>query len=242
MPQHAPVHSQRDMMQGHVARIQGLPTQQQLLLCTLAIARGAAQGAAPCASTPPAPSSTLRGLQSKPTTPGLSTGARGSQLSTPMRQGSISSLLAARRTPLAAVGGNRGFGLGAGSTAAVPKKSEFKSFPMPDDIPGLTPISASGTGLAGKKNTVATMTLKAAFEKYKMRGQEAGIKVMGSSLQLESMVDALKSEGLLEAAGKKGGRAAPRENIQLQLCVSTDDVKHALSDNRMLMPLVCQLP
>lgn len=113
---------------------------------------------------------------------------------------------------------------------------------MPDDIPGLTPASVSGTGLPVKKGAVAAMTLKAAFEKYKVRGQEAGIRVMGSSLQLESMVDDLKSAGLLEAAGKKGGRAAPRENIQLQLCVSTDDVKHALSDNRMLLPLVCQLP
>lgn len=232
------------MLQGHVARIQALPTQQQLLLCTLAIARGAAQGATPAAPTPSAPASTFRALQllgAAPSTPTLSVGAQGSTLSTSMRQGSISSLLAARRTPLAAVGGNRGFGLAGGSAVQVPKKAEFKSFPMPDDMPGFTPTSASA-GLAGKKGAVATMTLKAAFEKYKVRGQEAGIKVMGSALQLESMVDDLKSAGLLEAAGKKGGRAAPRENMQLQLCVSTDDVKHALGDNRMLKPLVCQLP
>jgi hypothetical protein len=221
--------------------------QQQLLLCTLAIARGAAQGATTPDPPTPATSNSLfrRSLQPLgpvPSTPTLSMRAQGSQLSSSTHQGKLTTLLAARRTPLAVVGGERGFGL-RGSAASAPKKVEFKSFPMPDDMPGCASTAMTTSAAASsKKNAVAMMTLKAAFDKYKVRGQEAGIKVMCSALQLESMVEDLKSAGLLEAIGQKGGRTASRENIQLQLCVSTDDVKHALSDHRMLQPLVSQLP
>lgn len=224
------------VMQGHVSRIQALPTQQQLLLCTLAIARGAAQRSTPAPQTPSISVSSARPLHAlgaAPSTPPLS------NANMPMRQGSISTLLAAHRTPLSAIGG-RGFGLSGVSEA---KKAEFKSFPMPDDMQRITPGTVSAkAGDAGQQRREATMTLKAAFDKYKLRGHEAGIKVMDSALQLESMVDDLKSAGLLEATGKGLGRSVPRENVQLQLCVSTDDVKHALSNNRMLQPLVCQLP
>jgi hypothetical protein len=238
--------------QGHAERIRRLPMQQQLLLCTLAIARGAAQRAA-------APAAVHSGAQSPlfsaPMTPRAAPRA---PAATPL--GRLSAMLASHHghTQRAA-----GFGLsGAPSAANKLGPKDFKSFPMPDDVPGLTPASATpssagctnarlkglkalraGAGKGGRRADCApSMSLEEAFRKYQARGREAGVAVVESALQLGPLVDALTSAGLLEAAGRSRGRSAGSEQALVQLCVSTNDVKHALCDNHLLRPLIEQLP
>eukprot|EP00892_Ulva_mutabilis_P010831 jgi/Ulvmu1/811/UM010_0185.1 len=221
--------------QAHIKLIQELPVQQQLLVCTLAIARGGAAGAS--VSATPAASSTLATSRSALTCtprPALSTAC------TP-RQGNLHSLLTPQsRTPVGA-----GFGL---ATPRPATKPVFKSFPMPDDLPGQSPstITALARGKGkGAASTSAQMSMEAVYRKYTTSGKEAGIAVVDWP-GLEMLVGLLCETGLLEvtaAKGKARGRqGAAGKGAMVKLKVGTDDVKHALASSRMLMPLVSQLP
>jgi G:T/U-mismatch repair DNA glycosylase len=224
--------------QMQVSAIRALPGQQQLLLCTLAIARGNAIATSPATRLP---SQTFVST-SKP-------------LPSVFHQRSILSTGAARTTPgkprLATPQGTprkmpfRAFGL---ATTPQATKSLNKAFPMADNDLLVTPSSAPSTmhGAATSPNVrKSDMSLQMVYTKYKAAAREAGFALVDMS-QLQAMVSALQESGLLETRGfaKTSGRVAPRngDKYRVSLAVSTTDVKHALSESRMLQPLVQQLP
>lgn len=222
--------------QAHVKLIQELPVQQQLLVCTLAIARGGAAGARAVSVGSATTATSCSALTCTPR-PFAST-AR-----TPSRQGNLHKLLSTQsQTPVGA-----GFGL---ATPRPVAKPVFKSFPMPDDLPGQTPISAvvtagsKGKGVNGGRND-ASLSMEAVYRKYTGSGKEAGIAVVDWP-GMEMLVGLLCETGLLEVSAAKGkGRTRPGalcKDALVKLKVGTDDVKHALAGSRMLTPLVAQLP
>lgn len=227
--------------QGHVKLIRDLPVQQQLLVCTLAIARGGAAGA--CAASPAptlTPSATSCSALTHTPRPALST-ARMVAATPPgaSRQGNLHSLLSRQsQTPVGS-----GFGL---ATPRPASKPVFKSFPMADDVPGMTPTASTGVVCKGRgKPQVAVMSMEAVYRKYTGSGKEAGIAVVDWP-GLEMLVGLLCETGLLEVTAAKGrGRGRPGQfckDMLVKLKVGTDDVKHALAGSHLLLPLVAQLP
>ena len=204
-------------MQKQVNAIKGLPGQQQLLLCTLAIARGDAI-ARPAASMQPS-------------------------LQTPKP---ISSIFAAR-TPLAKMStplqskasAPKPFGL---STTPCTQKCVSRAFPMadteilatPSSCPPTTPKTPATPAAAARKSS---MPLPLVYTKYKAAAREAGFALVDMS-QLQEMVSALQESGLLES---KGALVKRGEKL-VSLAVGTADVKHALAESRMLQPLIQKLP
>lgn len=233
--------------QGHVKLIQALPVQQQLLVCTLAIARGSAAGASAAPSMTPSMSATATSCSAVTPTPvaarpALSTARSAASLRTPplgaSRQGNLHSLLNQSQTPV-----GTGFGL---ATPRPASKPVFKSFPMVDDVPGMTPTAAAPPALGGKgARGKAAMSMEEVYRKYTGSGKEAGIAVVDWP-GLEMLVGLLCESGLLEVTAAKGRGRGRREQFAkdtlVKLKVGTDDVKHALAGSHLLLPLVAQLP
>ena len=231
--------------QGHVKLIQALPVQQQLLVCTLAIARGSAAGASAAPSMTASMSATATSRSALTPTPlaarpALSTARSAVPLRTPplvaSRQGNLHSLLNQSQTPV-----GTGFGL---ATPRPASKPVFKSFPMADDVPGMTPTAAPAPGGKGARGKAA-MSMEAVYRKYTGSGKEAGIAVVDWP-GLEMLVGLLCETGLLEVTAAKGRGRGRREQFAkdtlVKLKVGTDDVKHALAGSHLLLPLVAQLP
>ena len=203
-----------------VAAIQGLPAQQQLLVCTMAIARS---GAAP--------------PRSEPSTPTLQPGSRLASQPLSAHFPILSSLGKGRHVD--AVGKapgtpvlqhSRGFGL-----AGTPPlgKSVNKAFPRADDDTLVTPTSAYGTPKTAGSPAArkADLSIDEVWSRYKAAAREAGLAQL-SLQEVKAMLSALQVSGLLEAqTGKE----------RYTLAVGTTDVKHALAETRMLQVLVDQL-
>jgi hypothetical protein len=229
----------------HVAEIQKLPAQQQLLLCTLAIARGAALPTVPvAAATPP---TTLALLASKaqrtPLTPLTNTVPRSKLLlglaRTPQRAPAPSEVSReACKTPQPPR---------PSCLVTPPSRAVSISFPMAD-APLATPSTTAHTpvrlkGASPGKAAAAGphrghLRLEEVYAEYKAACKSAGLGCMGLA-QVKSFVVALQGDGLLEVSG--GAGASLRQTSTISLAISTDDVKHALAANRMLQPLVQQL-
>lgn len=203
--------------QKQINAIKGLPGQQQLLLCTLAIARGNA--IVPTAVEPqPSPLLTPKPLSS--IFPARAPFGRSPV--TPLQ------CRAAPSTP---------FGL-----AATPQtgKATNRAFPMADAEILPTPTSAPPTSKATPATPIAgkaAMSLPLVYSKYKAAAREAGFALVDMS-QLKEMVGALQESGLLEAKSA----VVQRGERMVSLAVGTADVKHALAESRMLQPLVALLP
>lgn len=211
--------------QAQVASIRKLPGQQQLLLCTLAIARGGALAAAPAAAKSPPSSAAATPLRACFT----------------VRSGLGK---AAARTPLATLNGGKA---GTPTGCKTPTgKAANKAFPIADDAVLATPTSVAVAGgartLGAPAARVADLTMRDVFAKYSAAAREAGLAPVAMP-QLQGIVGDLQSSGLLETRGggvARGARGAAE--LRISLSVSTEDVKHALVDTRMLRPLVQQLP
>lgn len=220
-----------------VAAIQELPAQQQLLLCTLAIARGtvahAAAAGSPAQCTPTAQLSQQPLSVQFKTTSGL---GRFDMSGVPR---------ALPKTPQTQMKAGPGFGLGS-TLGASP--SANRAFPRADDemlvtpdTAPATPKTAAGHGRAAASPSAqkSDLPMQTVYNRYKAAAKEAGFAALDMS-QLQAMAHALQESGLLQSRRAVGTKSAASK--RLSLAVSTDDVKHALHENRMLQALVTQLP
>jgi hypothetical protein len=215
--------------QTQVAAIRALPGQQQLLLCTLAIARASALPAHP--STPTSPVVNTPG-NAKPTLQSMFA----------IRSG-LGKCMTAVRTPLSSYNQDT-------KSVATPVKhvSQFgtkitsKSFPIAEDGVLPTPTSTPPVAKAAMTMRKADLTLQTVFQKYCAAAKEAGLAPVPMP-QFQAIVGDLQASGLLETRGGVHLKTTSRvDRLRISLAVSTEDVKHALADTRMLHPLVQQLP
>jgi CDC6, C terminal winged helix domain len=215
-----------------VAAIKDLPAQQQLLLCTLAIARSGAVPLSSASSTPVAlatPTKFRKPLSASfPVLSALKRNSKGAALGKPPRTPVLQ-----RNT--------QGFGLARTPTAT---KAVNISFPRADDDVLVTPTSqiatpkTSATPSPGMARN-SDLSMQEVYSKYKRGAHDAGLAKVDMS-QVQAMVSALQGSGLLETRSAPGAKQVA--NRRVSLAVSATDVKHALADNRMLRLLVQHLP
>jgi hypothetical protein len=215
--------------QTQVAAIRALPGQQQLLLCTLAIARGSAL---PVQPSTPVPAAVSTPLKAKPALHSAFAVRSGLGKGKP-----------AVRTPLGSRNPNlKGFTTPSKHVTPFSKTPTSMSFPMAEDSILPTPTSTPFAAKSASAARNADLTLHKVFQKYCAAAKEAGLAPVPMP-QLQTIVGDLQASGLLETRGRVPLKTTSRiDSLRIGLAVSTQDVKHALADTRMLQPLVRQLP